>query len=112
MCKNEDTLGQGIKASGKPLSALFVTTKLNLLSGDQTVKDSLLESLRKHGLAYVDLFLIHDPTPHQKEGLTEGDTDSDEQVQGERLSKSIGVSNFKLSNLAEILPGAKIEPGW
>ena len=43
-------------------------TKLNLLSGDQTVKDSLLESLQKLGLAYVDLFLIHDPSPHQKEG--------------------------------------------
>jgi len=56
------------QASGQLHSTFFIMTKLNLLSGDQTVKDSLLESLQKLGLAYVDLFLIHDPSPHQKEG--------------------------------------------
>ena len=110
MYKNEDTLGQGIKASGKPRSMLFVTTKLNLLSGGQTVKDSLLESLQKLGLAYVDLFLIHDPTPHQKEGRLKEIWTQMEQVKGEGLAKSIGVSNFKVSDLEEILPSAKIIP--
>ena len=33
-----------------------------------------------------------------------------EQVKGEGLAKSIGVSNFKVSDLEEILPGAKIIP--
>ena len=55
-------------ASGQLHSTLFIMTKLNLLSGDQMVKDSLLELLQKFGLAYVDVFLIHDPSPHQKEG--------------------------------------------
>jgi len=110
MYKNEDTLGEGIKASGKPRSMLFVTTKLNLLSGDQTVKDSLLQSLQKLGLAYVDLFLIHDPTPHQKEGRLKEIWTQMEQVKDEGLAKSIGVSNFKVSDLEEILPGAKIIP--
>ena len=71
--KNEDTLGQCIKALEKPHSSFFVTTKLNLLSGDQTVKDSLLKSLQNLGLAYVDLFLIRDPSPHQKEGRLKDD---------------------------------------
>ena len=110
MYKNEDTLGEGIKASGKPRSMLFVTTKLHLLSGDQTVKDSLLESLKKLGLAYVDLFLIHDPTPHQKEGRLKEIWTQMEQVKDEGLARSIGVSNFRVSDLEEILPGAKIIP--
>ena len=110
MYKNEDTLGQGIKASGKSRSMLFVTTKLNLLSEGQTVKDSLLKSLQKLGLAYVDLFLIHDPTPHQKEGRLKEIWTQMEQVKGEGLAKSIGVSNFKVSDLEEILPSAKIIP--
>ena len=40
-----------------------------------------------------------------KWGLTEGNM---EQVKGEGLAQSIGVSNFKVSDLEEILPGAKI----
>jgi len=55
------------QASGQLHSTFFIMTKLNLLSGDQMVKDSLLESLQQLGLAYVDLFLIHDPSPHQTE---------------------------------------------
>ena len=66
MYKNQDTLDQGIKAWGKPRSMFSVTTKLNEpLFGDQTLK---YKSLQKLGLAYVDLFFIHDPTPHQNEG--------------------------------------------
>ena len=107
---NEDTLGEGIKASGKPRSMFFVTTKLNPLSGDQTVKDTLLDSLKKLGLAYVDLFLIHDPTPYQKEGRLREIWTQMEQMKDEGLSKSIGVSNFRVSDLEEILPGAKVIP--
>ena len=67
MYKNKDTLGQCIKALGRPHSLFSITTKSNLLSEDQTVKDSFLKSLQNLELAYVDLFLIRDPSPHQKE---------------------------------------------
>jgi len=83
---------------------------LNLLSGDQTVKNSLPESLQKLGLAYVDLFLIRDPTPHQKEGRLKEIWTQMERMKGEGLAKPIGVSNFKVSDLEEILSSAKIIP--
>jgi diketogulonate reductase-like aldo/keto reductase len=108
--ENEYTLGQGIKVSGKPRSALFVTTKLKGLNPGQTVKDTLLESLKKLGLDYVDLFLIHDPTPYQKEGKLKEVWAQVEKVKDEGFAKSIGVSNFKVTDLEEILPGAKVIP--
>jgi len=110
MYKNEDTLGQCIKALGKPHSLFSITTKLNILSGEQTVKNSLLKSLQNLGLAYVDLFLIREPSPHQKEGRLKEIWTQMEQVKGEELAKSIRVSNFEVSDLEEILPGAKIIP--
>jgi len=65
MYKNEDTLGQGIKAFGKAPLYAFCHDQVEPFFGDQTLK---YKSLQKLGLAYVDLFLIHDPTPHQNEG--------------------------------------------
>jgi len=108
--QNEHSLGEGIWVSGTPRSSLFLTTKLHLLPGDKTVKDALTESLKKLGFTYVDLFLIHDPTPHQRAGRLKEIWTQMEQVKDEGLAKSIGVSNFKVSDLEEILPGAKIIP--
>jgi diketogulonate reductase-like aldo/keto reductase len=65
MYYNEETLGKGIAASGKPRSELYVTTKLGPLKAGETVKESLLGSLKKLGLGYVDLFLIHFPAHHE-----------------------------------------------
>lgn len=110
MYQNEETLGQGIKLSGKPRSELFVTTKLKGLSPGQTVKDTLLDSLKKLGLDYVDLFLVHDPTPYTKENRLRDVWSQMEALKDEGLAKSVGVSNFKVEDLNEILPEAKIIP--
>jgi diketogulonate reductase-like aldo/keto reductase len=110
MYNNEDTLGAGIKASGKPRSELFVTTKLAKLAPGQTVKESLKASLNKLGLDYVDLFLIHDPTPATKEGKLSQWWQGMEEVQREGLAKSIGVSNFRVEDLKVILDSGKIVP--
>jgi len=74
MYKNEDTLGQGIKA--------FCHDQVEPFFGDQTLK---YKSLQKLGLAYVDLFLIHDPTPHQNEGRLKEIWTQMELVRGEGL---------------------------
>jgi len=109
---NEDTLGAGIKASGKPRSELYIVSKLNskALNPSQTVKQLLEESLRKLGLDYIDLFLIHDPTPASTVGKLKELWKAMEGVQKDGLSKSIGVSNFKVEHLKEILDGAEIVP--
>ncbi|KDR73488.1 hypothetical protein GALMADRAFT_72096 [Galerina marginata CBS 339.88] len=110
MYNNEDTLGAGIKASGKSRSDLFVTTKLNKLAPGETVKDSLKGSLAKLGLDYVDLFLIHDPTKATKEGKLAEWWKGMEEVQGEGLAKAIGVSNFKVEDLKIVLETGEIVP--
>ena len=107
---NEDSLGAGIKAAGKPRSELFVTTKLGNLAPGQTVKESLQASLKKLGLDYVDLFLIHDPTPATKEGKLAQWWQGMEEVQREGLAKSIGVSNFRVEDLKVILDSGKVVP--
>ncbi|KAF9527009.1 NADP-dependent oxidoreductase domain-containing protein [Crepidotus variabilis] len=114
MYNNEETLGTGIKQSGKPRAELFITTKLNgkVLQPGQTIKDTLQVSLQKLGLEYVDLFLIHDPTPATKQS-NETLIDWWKQMEGvyaDGLAKAIGVSNFKVSDLEIILPGAKVIP--
>lgn len=110
MYNNEDTLGAGIKASGKPRSELYVVTKLKALTPGQTVKESLAMSLEKLGLDYVDLFLIHSPSPSNKEGKLKALWKALEEVHSEGLAKSIGVSNFRVEDLKEVVEGARIVP--
>ncbi|KAF9475050.1 Aldo/keto reductase [Pholiota conissans] len=108
MYNNEDTLGAGIKASGKPRGELFVTTKLNVLAPGESVKDSLKASLVKLGLEYVDLFLIHDPTK-AKGDLAKWWVGMEE-VYREGLAKAIGVSNFKVEDLNVVLESGTVVP--
>lgn len=107
---NEDTLGAGIKASGKSRSELFVVTKLNNLEPGQTVKESLQVSLAKLGLDYVDLFLIHFPSQARKEKIYSQLWAGMEEVKRDGLAKSIGVSNFNVEDLNVILEKAKVIP--
>ncbi|KZT70126.1 Aldo/keto reductase [Daedalea quercina L-15889] len=105
---NEESLGAGIVASGKPRSSLFLTTKLNLIPAGQTVRDTLVTSLKKLQTDYVDLFLIHFPINHEA-SLPEI-WKQFEEIQKEGLAKSIGVSNFRVKDFEQILPTAKVIP--
>ncbi|KAI0046154.1 Aldo/keto reductase [Auriscalpium vulgare] len=107
---NEESLGAGITASGKPRSELYVTTKLHQLDAGETVRDSLLASLKKLKLDYVDLFLIHTPTAFKEPGRLKEIWKQFEAVKAEGLTKSIGVSNFRITQLKEILDGATVPP--
>ena len=110
MYRNEETLGAGIKASGKPRSELYVVTKLATLNPGQTIKESLEGSLAKLGLDYVDLFLIHTPAQGRKEKNLSQFWAGMEEVKQAGLAKSIGVSNFYVEDLKVILETAKIVP--
>lgn len=102
--------GDGIKASGKPRSELYIVTKLKGLAPGQTVKETLVESLKKLGTDHVDLFLIHTPIPAATEGKLKEWWKGMEQVKQEGLAKSIGVSNFRVEDLKEIVDGASVIP--
>lgn len=106
---NEESLGAGIVAAGKARSSLFVTTKLDKVPQGQTVRDTLVTSLKKLQLDYVDLFLIHSPKNHPA-GTLSSVWKEVEALQKEGLAKSIGVSNFRVQDLEEILPNASVIP--
>ncbi|PCH37991.1 Aldo/keto reductase [Wolfiporia cocos MD-104 SS10] len=105
---NEDSLGAAIVGSGKPRSSLYVVTKLNTVPAGQTVRDTLVTSLKKLRVDYVDLFLIHSPKNH--EGKLSAVWKEVEALQKEGLAKSIGVSNFRIQDLEEILGNASVVP--
>ncbi|KAJ3986113.1 NADP-dependent oxidoreductase domain-containing protein [Lentinula detonsa] len=108
--RNEESLGQGIKESGVPRGKLYVTTKLEETPSAPTIKATLEISLKKLGLDYVDLFLIHSPFVATKEGKLKGWWKEMEEIKKEGLAKSIGVSNFTVEHLQIILQDATVVP--
>ncbi|OSD04729.1 Aldo/keto reductase [Trametes coccinea BRFM310] len=107
--ENEESLGAGIALSGAPREKLFVTTKVADLPEGKTVRESFMESLARLQLDYVDLFLIHTPNRSLKGRLQEAWKEL-EQLQKEGLAKSIGVSNFRIQDLQEVLEVASVVP--
>ncbi|ESK89844.1 nadp-dependent d-sorbitol-6-phosphate dehydrogenase [Moniliophthora roreri MCA 2997] len=108
---NEDSLGDGIKASGVPRSELYIVTKLlEKFEEGETPKSKLVESLKKLGVDYVDLYLIHSPYIARQQGKLKEWWKQMEEIKKEGLAKSIGVSNYSLEDLKETLDGATVVP--
>src|SRR3954471_10257577 len=60
--RNEEAVGRAIKTSGIPREELFITTKLWVEhQGDEKARRAFEDSLKKLGLDYLDLYLIHQP---------------------------------------------------
>ncbi|KLO16730.1 Aldo/keto reductase [Schizopora paradoxa] len=102
--KNEEYLGAALE--GVPRSQLYITTKLMKFdwAGGQTVEDTLRVSLKKLKTDFVDLFLIHVPIDHiDKPGQLKDVWKQMCDVKKKGLTRSIGVSNFNVRYLKEIL---------
>lgn len=101
---NEEDVGRAIKDSGIPREELFVTTKL--WNDDQEdVETALNTSLKKLGLEYVDLYLMHWPLPTRINAYAKM-----EQLQKAGRIRSIGVSNFTENHLKDLLENCEIPP--
>lgn len=106
---NEEGLGRGIRASGIPREEIFVTTKLwEEGHGRHTPHVEIEGSLSRLGLDYVDLYLIHWPRPAL--GLTLDTWLGMEEIAASGRARSIGVSNFRVEDLAEIIAGSSTVP--
>jgi len=107
MYKNEPTLGRAIAQVDR--SSIFITTKLGEVPKGETIRDTLIRSCKDLQVDYVDLFLIHTPKLLSGLRISEAWTQLEELKQ-EGLAKSIGVSNFRIEDLEELLSQAKVVP--
>ncbi|MGY0488274.1 aldo/keto reductase [Streptomyces sp. WG-D5] len=114
---NERGVGEGVRTAAVPREQLFVSTKLaaEIKDYDEAVA-SIDESLKKLGLEYIDLMLIHSPQPwddfrggEYAEGNRAAWRALEEAHQAGRI-RSIGVSNFQQQDLENILQGANVVP--
>src|SRR5688572_13700172 len=106
---NEKGVGQGIRDSRIERESLFVTTKLDgQFQGDDRAISGLEESLRRLGLDYVDLLLIHWPLPQRDEYISTWKTF--EKLVAAGKARSIGLSNFKPAHIDRLLSEASIRP--
>jgi diketogulonate reductase-like aldo/keto reductase len=104
---NESEVGEGIRASGIARSEIFVTTKLwNDDHGYDQALRAFGASLKRLGLEYVDLYLIHWPVG----GKRLDSWRAFEKLKADGLVKHIGVSNFLVPHLNELFAKAKELP--
>jgi diketogulonate reductase-like aldo/keto reductase len=112
---NEASVGCGIKESGVSRDKLFITTKLwNTKHSYDLVMSSFEESMKKLGLEYLDLFLIHWPNPigfrdHWQKANAESWKAMEELYKAGRV-RAIGVSNFRQHHIEELLKTATVAP--
>ena len=95
---NEREVGEAIKESGIPRSEIFITSKVWIDNyGYDKCKKSVLESLDKMGLDYIDLMLLHQPFADYY-----GAYRALEDLYEEGRIRAIGVSNFYPDRLSDI----------
>jgi diketogulonate reductase-like aldo/keto reductase len=105
--RNEADVGAAIRASSVGRSELFVTTKLwNDDHGYDAALRALDASLGRLGLDYVDLYLVHWPVP----GVRRESWRALERAFADGKAKAIGVSNYLVPHLRELLGEAKVKP--
>src|SRR3954462_750053 len=103
---NEEAVGKAIKRSGVPREELFITTKLWIQdAGYENAKKAFEKSLKKLGLDYLDLYLIHQPF-----GDVYGSWRAMEELYSEGKIKAIGVSNFYPDRIIDLIVHNKVVP--
>ncbi|MEY2194098.1 aldo/keto reductase [Neobacillus sp. BF23-41] len=105
--ENEEGVGQGIKESGIAREDLFVTSKVwNADLGYESTLAAYQTSLDKLGLEYLDLYLIHWPVAGKyKEAWRALET-----LYKEGRVRAIGVSNFQVHHLEDLMKDAEVKP--
>ncbi|MFD1362102.1 aldo/keto reductase [Lentibacillus salinarum] len=104
---NERGVGQGIKESGVPRDEIFVTSKVwNDEQGYENTLQAFEASLEKLGTDYLDLYLIHWPV----KGKYKETWKAMEKLYEEGKVRAIGVSNFHIHHLQDLMAGSNVKP--
>ncbi len=107
MYGNEEDVGAAIRESGIPREEIFVTTKLwNSDHGYDSGLAAFEKSRRRLGLSYVDLYLIHWPV----QDLRNETWRALETLLKEGKCRAIGVSNYMIRHLEELLENSSTVP--
>ena len=115
---NEEGVGQGIRESGLKREDIYITTKVQAeYKSYRKAKKSIDDSLKRLGVDYIDLILIHCPQPwmlfrskfrYFKENIKVWK--ALEEAYKEGKVKAIGVSNFLVDDLENIMNNCEIKP--
>ena len=103
---NEEAVGKAIEKCGVPREELFITTKIWISNyGYDKTRESVLNSMKKLKVDYLDLVLLHQPF-----GDYYGAYHALEDLYKEGKLRAIGVSNFYPDRLSDICSFNKIKP--
>ncbi len=103
---NEEAVGKAIAKSGVPREELFITTKLWVQDASyEGAKAAIETSLKKLGLSYIDLYLIHQPM-----GDYVGAYRAMEEAYKTGKLRAIGVCNFYPNRLADLCETVSVIP--
>lgn len=107
---NEREVGEGLRASGVAREDVFVTTKLWMSDyGPEKTPVGFEGSLRRLGLDYVDLYLLHQPAPADFDD-TVAAYKAAEKLLAQGRVRAIGVSNFSPDHIKRLLDAADVVP--
>jgi len=105
--KNEEGVGEAIRECGVPREELFITSKVwNSDQGYESTLQAFETTLQKLGLKYLDLYLVHWPV----KGKYTETWKALEQLYKDGRVRAIGVSNFHIHHLQDVLEIAEIKP--
>jgi diketogulonate reductase-like aldo/keto reductase len=100
---NEESVGQGLRESGVPREEVFVTTKF--YPARKNPVTAAERSLKRLGIDQVDLYIIHWPR-----GGPTWAWPGMEQARERGYARSIGVSNFGVGELDEVIAAGDVAP--
>lgn len=103
---NEEEVGNAVAKCGVPREELFITTKVWIEHyGYEQARASVLESMRKLRVDYLDLCLLHQPFND-----VYGAYRALEELYDEGKIRAIGISNFYPDRMIDIASFARIKP--
>lgn len=110
MYHNEASIGEAWRASGIKREDLFITSKMrDFFGGDlDKIEERFNQSLKDLQTDYLDLFLIH--WPNHDWSLNQKAWTLFEKLYKEGKVKAIGVSNFQIHHIDNLLETAKVVP--
>jgi diketogulonate reductase-like aldo/keto reductase len=102
---NESDVGRAVQESGIPREEIFITTKVwNSHQGYDSTLYACKGSLRRLGLSYIDLYLIHWPV----QGLGDETWKAMIKLLHQGKARAIGVSNYSIRELNELIAKSDI----